>query len=154
MLWQRSAPLQSIREGRPSVPGSDAVRLAALQASWRRDRLVAQRRIVWRWAVWYAQRWTPPAIAAVLVLLGIAYLSGSLPIGAQHSTHGEIAEKPVHQTPASSAPLFVEPTALTLRASLLLQAQRPSRPMLPAEAQASPDTLTLQPENWLHSKEP
>lgn len=52
-----------------SVPDSDSLRRAALQASWQRGRWVARRRLWWRWTVWALLRWVLPA-AAVLALMG------------------------------------------------------------------------------------
>ena len=70
MQWQRSEHQQppSPRR-RPSVPDSEAVRLAALQASWRRDRRVARRRIFWRWIVWFALRYLPWLLVALALLM-------------------------------------------------------------------------------------
>lgn len=49
--FRQSARVQA---GPSTVPDPDALRLTALQASWRRDRQVGRRRLAWRWAVWYA----------------------------------------------------------------------------------------------------
>lgn len=169
MLWRRREPLNSPHESPPSIPGSDFLRQAALQASWRRDRRVAQRRIAWRWTVWYVQRYAPHALAGVAVLVGVAYLTGTLPSWPGRGNHPEGPEVAVARVPysppsvptttpvhAPPAPLELAPPVdgpLTLRASVALGA--PMAAPRPATATAnSPDTLTLKPENWLHSKEP
>ena len=169
MLWQRSEPLKPPHELPPSIPGSDLVRQAALQASWQRDRRVAQRRIAWRWTVWYVQRFSPHVLVGVTALAGVAYLTGSLP---SWSDRGAGPERPAPSVaPAPYSPPSVPTTALvnapsveqaaapatdlplTLRASLALGAALATPAPAPA-APNSPDTLTLKPENWLHSKEP
>lgn len=42
-----------VQAGPSTVPDADALRQAALHASWRRDRQVGRRRLAWRWMVWY-----------------------------------------------------------------------------------------------------
>lgn len=168
MLWQRSEPLKSPHELPPPIPGSDLVRQAALQASWRRDRRVAQRRIAWRWTVWYLQRFSPHALAGVALLAGAAYFSGSLPSWPGHADRPEKADSALARVPYSppsvptapvNAPLAEQHTGqdsdvpLTLRASLALGTTAIAPTPAP-ETGISPDTLTLKPENWLHSKEP
>jgi hypothetical protein len=169
MLWQRSESPSSPHQVQPSIPGSDSVRQAALQASWRRDRRVAQRRIAWRWVTWYFQRFSPHALAVLTVLVGAAYLRGSLPSwsggGDPHDTASAAvvhapysppavptAPAPVPQPPpADTAPDLESP--LTLRTSLALGAHAAAPSPYPG-TETSPDTLSLKPENWLHSKEP
>ena len=171
MLWHRGARLQAPQESR-SIPGSDVLRENALQASWRRDRQVAQRRILWRWTVWYAQRWAPGGFAMLLLSVGIAYLTGWHPLGdSADRTDDPAATSAATPAPvpapapvavrsepaaAASAPAS-SPTndaaALTLRSSTMLLPKSP-QPTPSTESPASPDTLTLQSEKWLHSKEP
>jgi hypothetical protein len=169
MLWQRSAPQQFPHDSR-SIPGSEVLRESALQASWRRDRQVAQRRILWRWTVFYAQRWAPGGFAVLLLAMGIAYLTGWRPLGkATDTVDGDSSAalsiptpalppvpKGPEQTPNASA-LATPPSngaaALKLRASPMLQ-PKPLAAAPATETPASPDTLTLQSEKWLHSKEP
>jgi len=55
------------------VPGTESVRLAALSASWTRDRQLSRRRLVWRWLLWGWWRFGLPLLlalplAAVLLL--------------------------------------------------------------------------------------
>lgn len=162
MQWQRSEHQQppSPRR-RPSVPDSEAVRLAALQASWRRDRRVARRRIFWRWIVWFALRYLPWLLVALALLIAAGYLAGWLPevpAAEQRVVEAEAAVYP----PSSAAAEPLEPvvetewdplTPMTLRASVQLERLAKVTPTA-IEAPISPDTLTLTPENWLHSKEP
>jgi hypothetical protein len=56
-----------------SVPDSDSLRRAALQASWQRGRWVARRRLWWRWTVWALLRFGLPAAAVLALLGGLAY---------------------------------------------------------------------------------
>jgi hypothetical protein len=168
MLWRRSEPLKLPRDLPPTIPGSDSVRQAALQASWRRDRRVAQRRIAWRWTVWYLQRFSPHVLTGMALLVGAAYFSGSLLSWPGHADRAEMADSTLARAPYSPpsvptapviTPLAEPPTVpdsdvpLTLRASLALGATAIAPPPAP-ETRISPDTLTLKPENWLHSKEP
>lgn len=53
------------------VPNSDALRRAALEKSWQRDRRVGRRRVAWRWMLWLLWRFGLPA-AAVMVLAAAA----------------------------------------------------------------------------------
>lgn len=165
MQWQRSEHQQPHSPRQPSLPGSEALRLAALQASWRRDRRVARRRIAWRWMVWYARRYLPWLVAALALLIVAGYLSGRLP--AWSGTEPRLVEAeaavyspaPMAVSVATAAAGHLEPVAETDSAPLKLQfsaqIERTARVATAAiEAPTSPDTLTLTPENWLHSKEP
>ncbi len=69
MQWigQLTAPTQ--RATASAVPDSEALRRAALQASWRRDRWVSRRRLAWRWTLFYLQ-------AHGWLLLAVALLWG------------------------------------------------------------------------------
>ena len=162
MLWRRSETPPSPHEGPPSIPDSDAVRQAALQASWRRDRRVAQRRIAWRWLTWYFQRFSPYVVAGFAVLVVAAYLQGSLPSWPNSGDPHTAPEPTVAQAPYSppgvptaqvTAPLVyhdAEPAIeqpLTLRASLVLGVHAVALSPAPV-TKTSPDTLSLKPENW------
>jgi hypothetical protein len=167
MPWHRSElPNASAPKGLPAVPGSDAIRQAALQASWQRDRRVAQRRIVWRWVLWYLQKYSLPLLALVSVIAVVVYLSGAWPEAATESPLAQVPSvdtRPSYTAPsvplprvASSEPPATaeetDPTPLSLKASTLLTAvPAPAPPAAPA---TSADTLSLKPETWLHSKEP
>lgn len=63
MLWRRSAPTFTAPPVAP-VPDAEALRRAALQASWTRDRWVARRRVAFRWTLWASTRYLMPALAA------------------------------------------------------------------------------------------
>lgn len=105
-----------------------------------------------------------------LLAVGITHLTGWRPLGrAADALDGEtsarlsnpspapppVLKKPEPTegaNPAISAPVS-DAVALKLKASPMLQPKPPR--MAPAtETPASPDTLTLQSEKWLHSKEP
>lgn len=168
MLWQRSEPQEPPRHLPPTIPGSDSVRQAALQASWRRDRRVARRRIAWRWVTWYFQRFSPHVLVGVALLIGATYLNGSLsswpatsdrpagPAAAVASTPSLQPAAPVVQAPEPPVQQAEEtatdlPMRLRASSALEVHAAAPSPPVGP---KISPDTLSLKPENWLHSKEP
>lgn len=159
MQWQRSAHQQPPSPRHPSVPDSEAVRRAALQASWRRDRRVAQRRIVWRWIVWFTLRYLPWLVAALALLIAVGYLAGWLPTMPAAAEPRMIEAEAAVYAPPPAAVEPVEPntetdlTPLTLRASARLGLIAIVTTTA-VEAPTSPDTLTLTPENWLHSKEP
>lgn len=159
MQWQRSEHQQPPAPRQSSVPDSEAVRLAALQASWRRDRRVARRRIVWRWIVWFALRYLPWLVAALALLFAAGYLAGWLP-----ATPAAAEPRMIEAEAAMYAPLpaAVDPpesiaetdwTPLNLHANVQLEFAA-NATTTAVEALTSPDTLTLSPENWLHSKEP
>lgn len=159
MQWQRSEHERPPSPRRPSVPDPEAVRLAALQASWRRDRHVAQRRIVWRWIVWFVLRYLPWLVAGLALLIAWGYLAGWLPTMPAAAEPRMIeAEAAVYApSPAAVAPpdstAETDWTPLTLRTSALIGLTA-NVTTTAVEAPTSPDTLTLTPENWLHSKEP
>lgn len=60
MLWRRTAPPLTVPPVAP-VPDAEALRLALLQASWRRGRWVARRRLALRWLLWATTRYLMPA---------------------------------------------------------------------------------------------
>lgn len=170
MQWPRSENLPTPHPNPKSIPDSDAVRLAALQASWSRDRRVAQRRVAWRWTTWYAQRYAPHALAGLVLVAAVAYYSGIRPFwpwrNGDDSQQTAQPAPPARYTPPSvttvSVPVEIpadhpEPvdtdteTPLVLRNSLKLE---PGTAGPAPVAEPSADTLSLKPENWLHSKEP
>ncbi len=67
MGWSQSVPHMPRSPGTAPVPDIDGLRRAALQASWRRDRRVAQRRMAFRWIAWYALRGLPLVLIAAAV---------------------------------------------------------------------------------------
>jgi hypothetical protein len=148
MAWIPSAPDLPSSFGAAPVPGIEGLRRAALQASWRRDRRVAQRRMAMRWAVWYAVRGLPLLAIAAAVWLGVSNWP---------------AERPSHSVqPAIIAPTPKPAAAEPQRGdtALQLRLESPFQPTsTPATAQAlsvPPDSPSpqLKPDNWLHSQEP
>lgn len=153
------------------VPDAESVRQAALQASWRRDRAVGRRRLVWRWLVWLVQRHYPYLLVLLALTLGWPYLSAYLrpaspaaiptrtPVAqtapqsvTQPPTTAPVApisseEQPQEQQPESETPAI-------LRASATLSPFAVDPEAMPAPPSLPTDTLPLKPENWLHSKEP
>ncbi len=172
MLWRRSAPTQTLPAPGP-VPEARAIRQQALQASWKRDRRVASRRVALRWALWAArryllpafavvgavvlvtlwvwQRWLAPAVAPVIApAITTAPASTSAPAP---PTLG--APRTVPESPDERPAIAPEP-ALQLR----LQAEMPAPgPRAPPTNSAQPSADRFPPpkltsDNWLHSKEP
>ena len=64
---------KSKRDGNP-LPDTESVRQAALAASWRRDRVVARRRLAWRWFLWYLWRSLPYLLAACALVAAGSHL--------------------------------------------------------------------------------
>ena len=170
MQWPRSEHLPTPHPNPKSIPDPESVRLAALQASWNRDRRVAQRRIAWRWITWYTQRYAPHALAGMVVLAGVAYCSGIRPQWslAGNDLQSASQEEPLRYMPPSvptapvavPAPVDVFDTVATdpgTDAPLVLRNSMSFEPRSAGPepvAEVSADTLSLKPENWLHSKEP
>lgn len=168
MLWHRDERLPPSAPTRtPVVPGSDALRQAALEASWRRDRKVAQRRIAWRWVVWCLQRYSLPVLGGLGAMGLVAYLAGLWPREpAALSPHVVSApERPTDGAPPAPTPSVVttvtaapandpsDRAALRLRGSVRLNDVQ-ATPQPESGSPVSADTLSLKPETWLHSKEP
>jgi hypothetical protein len=166
MPWQRSElPPASTRL--PAVPASDALRQAALQASWQRDRRVAQRRIAWRWLLWYLQRYSLPALASLGLVGTVAYFLGGWPERVTQtppSPPSSVIPRPAYTAPSVPPPRMApqdpvatgdasDPSPLTLRASTRLT-EAPVAASPETTTTTSADTLSLKPETWLHSKEP
>ena len=66
MPWLSNASRKRPHTPAP-VPDVNALRLAALQASWQRDRWVARRRVALRWALWYAGKYGLQVLLALAV---------------------------------------------------------------------------------------
>lgn len=123
------------------VRDTESLRRAALQASWQRDRSVGRRRLAWRWALWLATCFgLPLALGGVLLALTLLPHPGAA-TPAPHDT-ASVA------TPAQAA----DPLALRLesdwtpgKAATATAAPRRTADKIP---------LILQPDDWLHSKEP
>ena len=171
MAWRQRENLHTPHTLPPPIPGTEALRQAALAASWKRDRAVARRRLMWRWGVFYAQRYAPHSLAALTVLAGALYVSGHWPSWPSHAADAPAADavRAPYVAPsvpttavASSAEAVVPPPqdAITAEEDMLPLALRSSVLLAPRSAtpsaapEVSTDTLSLKPENWLHSKEP
>ncbi len=135
-------------------PDSEALRLRALQASWRRGRWVAGRRLAWRWVLWYGQK---PAVWSGLVVIGLAVLWWALQGGASPPADalGTTQAPPDAGVVASD---MEAPTVLLNEGGLPLRwttlSARPPTPtgLLPP---AAPDTpIALQFATQLSHKEP
>lgn len=95
MPWPKGAPLPSAasphRAG-AAVPSSEAVRVAALSASWVRDRQLRRRRLAWRWLLWGLWRIGLPLLLVLALATGLLL-----------------------QMPPSSVPAWLAPIASSLR---------------------------------------
>ena len=169
--------------GTAPVPDIDGLRRAALQASWRRDRRVAQRRMAMRWAGWYAIRGLPlMAIAAAVWFWALPILSenGLAPANAparQASPTSSAPAAPARPAAAVTPPKPAVPDPKRGEPELQLRLESPFQPAPPtataqattqatdtsaarvqpavkaASAKESPSPQ-LKPDNWLHSQEP
>lgn len=165
MPWPKSASTPSSVAQFP-VPCAEAVRLAALEASWRRDKRVARRRLFWRWTLWYIQRYHRHALALMALALAMAYFSGARWPASNGTKHPPpvLSTAPLNAEAPPQAPVVAEPPAepdapleinepVSLRPALRL-ADASATPADVPIAVGPPDTLPLKPETWLHSKEP
>lgn len=173
MLWQRTAP-PSTRATAGALPDSDTLRQRALRASWQRDRRVARRRIWLRWALWFLRRYLLPALG-VLALAATLYTQTPWSAmnwpGAPSNPPSPVDGPDPMAMPAGPLPAGPEPVAEPIAPAPFDDAgpvvlrlephwQAAPRHAAPAASSppASPDTGSgapnLQPENWLHSKEP
>ena len=152
MVWTPSAPELPRSFGAAPVPDVEGLRRAALQASWRRDRRVAQRRMAMRWAVWYALRGLPLLAVAAAAWLWVSN---------QTVVPGSPVLLATPPKPATAHPPQGEPV-LQLRLESPLQSAPPasgapsaSVPIAGKSASATESpSPQLKPDNWLHSKEP
>lgn len=187
LLWRR--PPQTVPRTAP-VPDAEALRLTALQASWRRGQWVARRRLAWRWLLWFGLRYLLPALLVLGVGGGIWMLfqagqtspwqrlltwsNAALPASPdavpvstpvpRSVPDTPLPTQPAAESPASEAPQF-SPEGEELPIPLALKIDRDwnganGRPSPgptaspPTEPGRNEPYPTLQPENWLHSKEP
>ena len=175
--WSQTVPPMPRSHGTAPVPDIDGLRRAALQASWRRDRRVAQRRMAMRWAAWYAIRGLPlMLIAAAVWFLVLPRLSesalapASKPLAPQTALSSSVtvvpaspAETVTQSTPATPDPLPREaglqlrldgPFApISITSPTLPTSPPPGKQIMRAPATDSPSPQ-LKPDNWLHSQEP
>jgi hypothetical protein len=107
MLWRRSAPPLTVPSVAP-VPDAEALRRAALQASWVRGRWVARRRVALRWALWVVTRYLMPALA-VFGLMAWLWL-GVLP-GFHNPLHQLQHWAGLSQAPAATPSVRVAPVS-------------------------------------------
>lgn len=147
-----------------------------LQASWQRSQRVARRRLAWRWLSWFGLRYALPAL--LLAAMATWFWQFSPFASEASSVEPPLATTLPALTSPSAAPVIDAPVAdesatpdwvrfspegeelpmpLTLRLDLAW-GQKQDQPAAHAAAstEAEPTDLTpsLQPENWLHSKEP
>jgi len=147
-----------------------------LQASWQRSQRVARRRLAWRWLSWFGLRYALPAL--LLAVMATWFWQFSPFASEATSVEPPLATTLPALTSPSAAPVIDTPVAdesvnpdwvrfspegeelpmpLTLRLDLAW-GQKQDQPAAHAAAstEAEPTDLTpsLQPENWLHSKEP
>ena len=176
MLWRRSPQPLTIPPAAP-VPDAEALRRAALQASWQRDRWVARRRVWLRWLLWVSGRYLMPALLVfglgawlwLGVLPGIGNPLDQMAIFQTPATRPAPAAMPAPVPATNAPPLPAEPAGTAyspegeeLPSPLVLRFE-PNWAATSASSggmtTAAPDTSTptqphLKPENWLHSKEP
>lgn len=170
MAWQRSKKISTPHELPPPVPGTEALRLSLLQASWVRDRSVAQRRVLWRWLVYLVSRYAPHAVILIVLTTGAMYVSSrwserthlSLETGSPspakaQETGSSVIPPQINITMSAVSADDLDPDSLVpLHLKLGRDLQKGSTPDSPTSTATltSTDTLSLKPENWLHSKEP
>ena len=179
MGWSPSVPHIPRFPGTAPVPDIDGLRRAALQASWRRDRRVAQRRMAFRWIAWYALRGLPLlAIGATMWLWVLPHLAGSAlapanPPVQQASPNASAVIGPTTAAALSTPPKPATPELQHSEPGLELRLERPFQPGLPATGAQAANVQSasmpaagkpasakespipqLKPDNWLHSQEP
>jgi hypothetical protein len=129
---------------------------------------VAQRRLLWRWTLWYIQRLYVPVLVALALIFAAVHFSDRwfvwpLAAGTQIAAPPVVVPEPPVATPVplpeQLAPMETagwtgEP--ITLHAAHQLGAQTSSTSSTTAAPalRGQTDTLPLKPETWLHSKEP
>lgn len=110
------------------VPDAEAVRQAALRASWRRDRWVARRRLLGRWLLWCLRRYVLP----IVLVIGLGLL---LWLGVWPSLRKPV--EPTRQAAVSSAPLQSTPPMPPMGTGPV-----PQSPITPLPANVSPPSAT------------
>ncbi|WP_420047299.1 hypothetical protein [Hydrogenophaga sp. ZJX-1] len=182
MLWRQTPQTLLIPQTAP-VPDAEALRRAVLQASWRRDRRVARRRVWLRWLLWLTGRYLLPAL--LVFGLGAWLWLGVLPgmgnpldqltsiqkptaslAPAATPTHKAVPEPAMLPPPSSAEPeelVSYSPEGEELPVPLTLRFESRWATTVTGNhtttVSAAPDKFTpiqphLKPENWLHSKEP
>jgi hypothetical protein len=179
MPWQQAAQPQSPRPA-GTVPDGESVRLAALQATWLRDRQVARRRLWWRWFVWGARRYVLPLLAGLLLMAALWVAAHAALVwlsepqvahqpevvatqqAAIRPTPIDAPETEVANLPADRKPMRLKslpsPTGVALMYDAALPEHASSIPAPPSlDSPTGPSEVQnpqLISENWLHSKEP
>ncbi len=183
MPWHDAAQAQPPRPATP-VPGGESVRLAALQATWKRDRQVARRRLWWRWTVWGAQRYALPVAAGLSVIAGLWFaVSATMAwLEAPGPANQPVASEPAQNSPATASldtptptpdspalpftslppKAVVTPSGMTLAFEINLTdptLRNNGSNQSPVSSAALSDAAKIPnpqliSENWLHSKEP
>ena len=182
-VWPQSVPLMPRSHGTAPVPDINGLRRTALQASWRRDRRVAQRRMAMRWAAWYAIRGLPLMTIAAAVWLWVLPTLNERALAAanaparQASPTSSATVAPGRSAAAVMPPMPAVPDPKRSEPELQLRLENPFQPAPPtvsaqattqaantpaarvqravnaASATESPSPQ-LKPDNWLHSQEP
>jgi len=178
MPWQSAAQPQQPRSA-ATVPVGESVRLAALQAAWKRDRQVSRRRLWWRWTVWGARRYVLPAAAGLALSAGLwfaakasmGWIDGPTPTEPAIATATALATASTVPTTTANQVVPVAPLpsitvvmpsgmALAFEAGLPDPTVRLNRSaQTPVSSAALSDVAKIPnpqliSENWLHSKEP
>lgn len=172
MWWRRSAQPVSVPAEATYLPSTEVLRVAALQASWRRDRAVGRRRVVWRWTLWYTRRWGPlvGGIAATILAVVQWPVAQNLLTQVSWPRNPPTLSNPVPVLPAPlpAPPLALgeqrdaspgesaETSALPVRLQMTVtwsqgQPHVPTFPLTTAEPDLPEPSLKF--ETWLHSKE-
>lgn len=156
--------------------------MAALQASWRRDRWVGRRRLWWRWSLWGVQQYGLQAAGVTAVCVGLWFAGQAL--------RNRLSPSPSVPVPVAAAPnllptAVVPPALAPAEANITVATNTPPTPAVepnnalglslkfdpalafPKRAQspvsnglasaskaADFPNPSLISENWLHSKEP
>lgn len=154
MPWLSSAPPKPI-SGTGPVPDLNALRGAALQASWQRDRSVGRRRLALRWCLFYAGRY---GLWVVLLLAGACWTwFNGLPAFLQRKPAPGVQQVVVpswetsNAAPAAPSQPAEDDTPLNLTAGDRWGVR--STPTAPLKNDDSP-TLPLKPDALLYSLEP
>ena len=183
MPWQQAAQAQPPRPATP-VPGGESVRLTALQATWKRDRQVARRRLWWRWTVWGAQRYVLPLAAGLSMFAGLwfgvrATMSWWEAPSLSNQPVASVTTKPSPSTAAPDTPptasesqtsrhkplppkAMITPSGVTMAFEMALttpSGRAHQSNQSPVSSAALPEAAKIPnpqliSENWLHSKEP
>ncbi len=127
------------------VPDTEALRRAALQASWARDRRVGRRRLLWRWMLWFLLRCVLPAFALACVLvfawLLMRHLQADGAAAPAAAPAAATASGGANAEAAAPAPLKPVPA---LRLDLSIPADAPSQST--ESMDKTPQPLSTQPQ--------